>query len=269
MDVLSTLRYMGDRLQIAMVVGSVPDDGSGDISILYANDPASALFGHESGDSMVGGDVRSLMIPEIAHKHQGYVGDYVLQAWDAVATTARRQDARRIMGSWRNLKGMRLNGSQVELQANVADIKNEGERYFIAIFRDRTEEVAREVELREALEEACTSRKEAMRFATEASEAQAKAEAALQKQNDLTNQVNLLLTNLTSFRPTQTTPSATRSINRRKWAITSAIVTALMVAAVVAENIGSGPMPLLERVLLVLCGVLGTSLSGVYGYRNT
>lgn len=269
MDVMNTLRYMGDRLQIAMVVGSVPTDGSGDISILYANDPASILFGYDSGDSMVGGDVRSLMPPEIARAHRGHVGGYMIQSQNKGGTMVMRKNAGRIMGSWRNLKGVQLDGSMVELQANVADIRNEGERYFVAIFRDRTEEVAREKALQEALDEACESRKNAVASAAEAEKAQAKAEAALQKQDDLTNQVNLLLTNLTSFRPSaQAAPPTSKGLSRRQWVITSCIVAALMVGIMLAESIEGAPVSLLERVLLVFAGVLGTSIAGACDSRR-
>ena len=267
---LDTIKYMGDRLQIALVVGSVPKDGSGDIGILYANNPASNLFGYDSGDDMVGGDVRSLMPPEIARAHQSHVGAYMIQAQAKGGTMMMRAKPHRIMGSWRNLKGVRLDGSMVDLQANVADIKNEGERYFVAIFRDRTEEVAREKELHEAVESACSARAEAEGSAKEAEEAKAKAEAALQKQDDLTKQVNLLLTNLTSFRPqtTQGKVMPSKGVTRRQWIVASFIVSALMVGAFMAESIEGVPVSLVERVLLVLAGVLGTSAAGVLDLRN-
>lgn len=270
MNALDTIKYMGDRLQIALVVGSVPKDGSGDIGILYANDPASNLFGYDSGDDMVGGDVRSLMPPEIARAHKSHVGAYMIQAQAKGGTMMMRAKPHRIMGSWRNLKGVRLDGSMVDLQANVADIRNEDERYFVAVFRDRTEEVAREKDLREAVESAQLSRSEAENSAKEAEESKAKAEAALQKQDDLTNQVNLLLTNLTSFRPqtTQETATSPKGVTRRQWVVTSFVVAALMVGAFMSESVDGAPVTLVERVLLVLAGVLGTSIAGSIGFRK-
>ena len=44
MKVIETIEYIGERAQIAMVIGSVPTDGSGNIEILYANGPAVALL---------------------------------------------------------------------------------------------------------------------------------------------------------------------------------------------------------------------------------
>jgi hypothetical protein len=52
MSTMETIQYIGERAQIAMIVGSVPIDGGGDISILYANGPAVALFGYPSQRSM-------------------------------------------------------------------------------------------------------------------------------------------------------------------------------------------------------------------------
>ena len=270
MNVLETLQYMGDRVQIAVIIGSVPTDGSGDISILYANDPASTLFGYESGGDMVGADVRSLMPPDIARAHQSHVGGYLIQSQAKGGTMMIRAKSGRIMGSWRNLKGVRLDGSSVDLQVNVADIKNNDERYFMAIFRDRTEEVAREKELREAVNSAVLARSEAEDSAKEAIEAKAKAEEALKRQDDLSNQVNLLLTNLTSFRPQTTLETAMppAGITRRQWFIASCVVGLLMAGAVMLETVEGVPVSLVERVLLVLAGVLGTSAAGVLDLRN-
>ena len=80
MHVLNTLRYIGDRFQIALVAGSVPTDESGDIHILYANAPAADLFGYGSGSEMEGQDVRSLMPSEISQQHRNHVDLYMSQS---------------------------------------------------------------------------------------------------------------------------------------------------------------------------------------------
>ena len=261
---LDTIRYMGDRLQIAMVVGAVPSGGSGDIRILFANTPAADLFGYESGEDMEGSDVRDILTPEVGSAHQLIAEMIQWHSPSSGGTMVLRKNGDRVMGSWRNLKGVRADGSLVNLQTNIADIRGCDERYFVAIFRDRTEEVAREKELRLALDIACKSRREA-------EEAKAKAEASLKKQDDLTNQVNLLLTNLTGFSPqsAQTSSPRPKGITRRQKIITSCIVSALMVGVLLAESIEGAPVSLLERVLLVLAGVLGTSVAGSVGPRNT
>lgn len=260
---MDTIRYMGDRLQIAMLVGAVPSGGSGDISILFANSPAADLFGYESGDEMEGIDVRDLLTPEVGSAHQLIAEMIQWHSPSSGGTMVLRKNGDRIMGSWRNLKGVRADGSLVNLQTNIADIRGCDERYFVAIFRDRTEEVAREKELRLALDIACKSRREA-------EAAKAEAEASLKKQDDLTNQVNLLLTNLTGF-SRQTTQEATlpQGNPRHRWAILSCVVVLLMFVISAVDGMSDAPITLLERVLLVFAGVLGTSLSGIYGHRNT
>jgi PAS domain S-box-containing protein len=240
---------------------------------MYANEPAAKLFGYGSGSEMVGADVRSLMPSEVARNHRGLVGSYLTQA-NIRGTLAMRSNKERIMGAWRNIRGVCLDGTLVDLQANVADIRNPDdasthERYFVAIFRDRTEEVQREEALQEALEKACTAKSDAERSEEEAESARKDAEKASQKQGDLANQVNLLLTNLTGFSPAQPTPQAVKGTRHRQWIITSTITAVLMFGVLMLESTGSAPVPLLERVLLVFAGVLGTSLSGVCGPRNT
>lgn len=264
MQTLDTIRYMGDRLQIAIVVGSVPEDGSGDIEVLYANDRTSEIFGYESGESMVGQDVRSLMPPDISRVHQGHVGGYMSRILTKSGAALAAKQSGRIMGSWRNLKGVRLDGSMVDLQANVADIKGDGERYFMAIFRDRTQEVARDNELQTALEEACESKQAAEKAAMEAEQARTEAETALRRQDDLSNQVSLLLNNMTTFRSRiRPDDNTVRGFAKRHWYGLTGLVVAVMTALVLTGMFYDTPTSLIERVLLVFCGVLGTSLASV------
>lgn len=262
MHVLDTLRYIGDTFHISLVIGSVPVDGSGDINILYANDSAAELFGYKAGREMHGQDVRALMPPEVSRQHRSHVEDYLKAG-------GRKEP---IMGSWRHLKGTRFDGSLVDLYANVADVQNpDGEgRYFVGFFCDRTEEVQREVELQEALEKACEAKAEAEMSAVEAESAREDAEKALQKQDDLSNQVSLLLTNMTSFRsrlrPDAETP---RGFAKRHWYGLTGLALAVMSALVLMGMYSAAPITIVERVLLVFCGVLGTSLASVLMPRRS
>ena len=270
MQTLETIRYMGERLQIAIVVGSVPEDGSGDVEILYANDRTAEIFGYESGEGMVGQDVRSIMPPDVARVHRGHVGGYMsrIQTKNGAALAAKQSG--RIMGSWRNLKGVRLDGSMVDLQANVADIKGDGERYFMAIFRDRTEEVARDNELQDALEKACASKQAAEKAAMEAEQARTEAETALRRQDDLSNQVSLLLNNMTAFRShIRPDDKSIRGFDKRHWYGLTGLAIAVVSALVLVGMYSAAPITLVERVLLVFCGVLGTSLASVLMPRRS
>lgn len=267
MKVIDTIQYMADRLQIAMIVGSVPGDGSGDIAILYANTRAAELFGYEAGVDMLGQDVRTLMPPEIARVHREHVGGYMTQASEGTFMLRKsRLRADRIMGAWRNLKGVRLDGSLVDLQANVADIKNEDERYFVAIFRDRTSDVQREEDLQKALTEACASRAEAEKSAQEAESAKAEVEEALKKQNDLSKQVSLLLSNMTTFR-TIAKDTEPQSTAWKTWTIATMALACVVVPLILFAGVES-PTTLAEKVILVLSGALGAASIGALDFRK-
>lgn len=242
MRVIETLEMMGERLQVAMVVCQYPTDDSGDLTILYVNAPAAYLFGYATPKAMVGSDVRGLMPTSISENHQAYVREYAKRANQDSVHTIRRSS---IMGSWRNLAGIRNDGSSIELQANVADIKNSEERYFVAIFRDRTSEVEYEQKLKQNLEEMAALREE-----SEA--AKKKAENALLKEKKLTGQITLL---------------------RQIFAGTVGLVAMLGFLIIASWLTGNqennkDSLAMIERVLLVMTGILGSAMASVFDSKN-
>lgn len=244
MNVIETLQQVGNRLQVAMVVGSVPTDGSGDIRVLYANGPAAALFGYPSPLSMEGADVRSLMPKDIAVDHKKFVGRYVEQANGGSI----RQSS--IMGSWRSLQACRKDGSLVDVQANVGDIRNSEERYFVAIFRDRTAEVQREKELLEATTKLKQVVEEAEEAKKEAIEARRAAETSLLRQKRLSGQISLL---------------------RQIYGGTIGLVVllgVLVVASWITGTTDKDALSMIERVLLVLTGILGSAMASVFDSKH-
>lgn len=242
MNVLETVKYLSDRVQIAIVIGSVPTDGSGNIDVLHANGPAAVLFGYPSPERMRGMDVRSFMPPEIARDHRGHVGSYVERAnGGKVSQTG-------IMGSWRRLKAVRADGSQVSVEANVCDLRNSEERYFIAFFKDRTEieaEIARAAAATEAAHEAT---REAERLTRVAEEARTAAEDGLLRQKRLSGQITLL---------------------RQIFAGTTGLVVMLGVLVVAQWSTGSEGegLSMIKDVLLVLTGILGSAMASVFDTR--
>ena len=242
MRVIETLEMMGERLQVAMVVCEFPQDQSGDLAVLYANAPAAYLFGYTSSKSMSGLDVRSLMPEHIAKDHKGHVKGYSERSSQAGAHTIRRGS---IMGSWRDLTGVRSDGTDVHLQANVADICNSEERYFVAIFRDRTSEVERESALKSVIEDMESLREEA-------EAAKDAAESALLKEKKLTGQITLL---------------------RQIFAGTVGLVAMLgllIIASWVTGNQENNKdaLAMIERVLLVMTGILGSAMASVFDSKN-
>jgi PAS domain S-box-containing protein len=250
MRVIETLEQVGTRLQIAMVVGSVPTDGSGDIRVLFANAAAASLFGYPSGVSMVNTDVRSLMPEEHSREHRTRVSDYVERA------NGGSKIASGIMDQWRALEARRRDGSLVPVLANVGDIRNSEERYFVAVFKDQSAEVRREEELRKALadamaamEDADQARREAEQLRAEADQARQVAEDTMLKQKRLHGQISLL---------------------RQIFAGTVSLIVMLGVLVVAQWSTGSEGegLSMIKDILLVLTGILGSAMASVFDTRN-
>ena len=243
MNVRETIEYLSERVQIAIVIGSVPTDGSGNIDILHANGPAAVLFGFPSPDTMRGMDVRSLMPAEISRDHRGHVGGYVERAnGGKIKKTG-------IMGSWRQLKAVRADGSQVSVEANVCDLRNNEERYFIAFFKDRTEIEAQIARAEAATLEAHEATAEAERLTKVAEEARAAAEDGLLRQQRLSGQVTLL---------------------RQIFGGTVGLVVMLGLLVVAQWSTGSEGegLSMIKDVLLVLTGILGSAMASVFDSRK-
>lgn len=243
MNVLETIEYLSERVQIAIIIGSVPTDGSGNIDVLNANGPAAVLFGFPSPDSMRGMDVRSLMPSEISREHRGHVGGYVERAnGGKIKKTG-------IMGSWRQLKAVRADGSQVSVEANVCDLRNSEERYFIAFFKDRTEIEAQIAKAEAATLAAHEATSEAERLAKVAEEARAAAEDGLLRQQRLSGQVTLL---------------------RQIFGGTVGLVVMLGLLVVAQWSTGSQGegLSMIKDVLLVLTGILGSAMASVFDSRK-
>lgn len=230
MNVGETLISMAERLKVAMVITGAADS-EGHLSIIYANEEAAALFGYGSSSEMSGLDVRRLMEQEHSDKHAQYVKH------------GRRRG--RIMGEWRDLIAQRADGSPVQVQGNVAEIKDEDAHFFVAIFRDRTEQVEREAALKTALEDSEKHKLDAMAVSVELRE-------ALYKEKRLTGQISLL---------------------RQIYGGTIGLIMMMGVLIVASWVTGHGEnnkdaLAMIERVLLVLTGILGSAMASVFDPRS-
>jgi len=250
MNVLETLQQVAQRLQVAMVIGSVPTEGGGDISVLFANASAASLFGYPSSDRMKGLDVRALMPDEHAREHRSRVGDYVARA------NGGSKIASGIMDQWRDLEAKRRDGTLVPVKANVGDIRNSSERYFVAMFLDRSAEVQREEKLRELLaktqeiaEAAEAAKAESDKLRDEAEKARKNAEETMLKQKRLSGQITLL---------------------RQIFGGTVGLVVMLGVLVVAQWSTGSEGegLSMIKDVLLVLTGILGSAMASVFDTRT-
>jgi len=235
--VLRTIKMVADRVQVAMVVGSFPSGGDGEIRIVHANLPASQMFGFGAPSRMEGINIRSIMPPEVAKGHASIVHDYTQRS----PSEAIRSNS--IMGRWRHLEAVKQDGTVFPIAANVADIQSGGERYFVAVFMDRTTEVQNEERLKSALADAEAAH-------AEADEARKAAEEGLLKQKKLSAQVTLL---------------------RQLFQGTVGLVVMLGVLVAISWITGTtdkDALAMIERVLLVLTGILGSAVASVFDSRN-
>lgn len=230
MNVGDTLKMMGDRLKVAMVVTEGADT-DGNLTVIYANEEAAELFGYQRGSDMNGLDVRRLMPQHHSDKHADYI--------------KHGRGRGRIMGEWRDLIGQRADGSPVQIQGNVAEIKDDDERFYVAIFRDRTDQVDREAALEAALKDA-----EALRL--EAEGHKKVAEESLLKERRLSGQISLL---------------------RQIYGGTVGLIVMMGVLIIASWVTGHGEnnkdaLAMIERVLLVLTGILGSAMASVFDTRG-
>lgn len=241
MNVIETLEQMSDRLQVAIIIGSVPEDGSGDIRVVHANNPAAVMFGFMHPKEMKGMDVRSFMPADIGRSHRTMVASYLEE---------REYRPSSIMGSWRNLDAVRRDGTTFPVAANVARVQNSAEQYFVAVFRDRTDEVRKEGELSEAVKESKLMTAAAEKARHDVEDALRKAEDSLLKEKRLMGQIATL---------------------RMVFAGVVSLVVLLAVLIVVQWSTGaqSGEgIGMVKDILLVLTGILGSAMASVFDSRN-
>ncbi len=95
---------------------------------------ASLMFGYEASE-VVGRNVKMLMPSPYAEEHDGYLLRY--------AETGVRQ----VIGSERELEGLRKNGERFAMSLAVNEIRRDGELIYVGMVRDITQRLAAEAEI--------------------------------------------------------------------------------------------------------------------------
>jgi PAS domain S-box-containing protein len=245
MNVFETLSYTGERVQIPLAIGSV--DPSGEMKLLYVNSPCAIMFGYPSPSALIGLSVESLMPEAISRGHKAGVSDYLRRANGGTKRVGG------VMDKWRDLDGVRRDGSLVPLSINVADIRNKDERYFLALFYDRTSDVAEEANRRADREREMATleraKLDAEALREQAENARRLAEDGLLKQQRLTGQITLL---------------------RQIFGGTLGLVVLLAVLVVAQWSTGGTGegLSMVKDILLVLTGILGSAMASVFDSRN-
>lgn len=238
---LEVLRQFGDHLQIAIVIGSVPTDGSGNIVVQYANTSAAILFGYPSGLILQGVNIKTLMPPDARKDHDQHVNNHL---------AGNDEPRPSVMGSWRKLCAMRKDGSHVPVFFNVARIETPHEKYFVSFFLDRTDDVEQEQALADALALANSAREEAEAMRETAEKARIEAEDGMLRQKRLVGQMTLL---------------------RQVFSATVGLVVMLGALVMVQWSLGGEVegLSMVKDVLLVLTGILGSAMASVFDSRNS
>ncbi|QJQ96546.1 MULTISPECIES: EAL domain-containing protein [Halomonadaceae] len=115
-----------------MVNGIITIDTNGIIQSF--NPAAEELFGY-GRDEMVGQDVKRLMPPPYRDAHDNYLHNY--------QTTG----LARIIGTGREVEGMRKDGSKFQLELSISEIKHGDETIYLGMARDISQRKASEEEI--------------------------------------------------------------------------------------------------------------------------
>ena len=121
-----------------VVDGIITIDSVGTIQSF--NPAAEGLFGYEARE-VIGRNVRTLMPEPHRSAHDGYIANYL--------TTGRAK----IIGSGREVEGLRKDGSAFPMDLAVSEFRLHERRYFTGIVRDITERRLLEQRLRERAEQ--------------------------------------------------------------------------------------------------------------------
>ncbi|NVN88755.1 MAG: PAS domain S-box protein [Rhodopseudomonas sp.] len=121
------IREADDRINAlieTVVDGVILIDAKGTIQTF--NPACQTLFGYAK-EEVIGQNVKMLMPNEYRDEHDGYLGNY------------HRTGVRKIIGSGREVKGQRKNGSIFPMDLSVGETKQDGEPVFVGIIHDLTE----------------------------------------------------------------------------------------------------------------------------------
>jgi PAS domain S-box-containing protein len=132
------IRNAGERINAlieTVVDGIILIDTHGHIQTF--NPACERLFGYRAAEVM-GQNVKMLMPPPYRHEHDGYMTNY------------HGSRVPKIIGSGREVKGQRKDGSVFPMDLSVGEAKQDGESVFVGIIHDLTERKRTEEQLVQA-----------------------------------------------------------------------------------------------------------------------
>ena len=214
----------------------------GNIVCDYLNSSSRSLLGYDSSDDLLNKPIgQFISIPNINN-------DPECSVRDSLKTST---------GLWVNTEIFKKDTNKVSVGINAVEFTDDGTFYILAVVRDRTESVRADKELRDALSEvtkqkaeADLAKEEAEKAKEEAEKAKEAAEVNLANHRKLSAQIELL-----------------------RYVFKGVLFLIIMLAALVTIGWFSGKyekesLAMFERILLVLTGMLGTAMAGVFDSKR-
>lgn len=218
-----------DKIKIPFIFFTIQNDS---LLVDHINEAAKNLFGYENLSDLDSKDVLELF---------------------NITSDSSSQSVRDILmtkGDWIYVEANKKDGSKFPVGLNAVEIKDDKNLYVLAIVRDRSESVKTRKELEKALKDAKDQKEFADLAREQALKAKEEAEALLFKEKKLSAQVELL-----------------------KYIFKGVLSIIILLSLLVLIGWFSGKyekesLSMFERILLVLTGMLGTAMAGVFDSRR-
>ncbi|MEM6913799.1 MAG: PAS domain S-box protein [Pseudomonadota bacterium] len=123
---------MDEQAQLRALIDTAVDgilSISADGRLRLYNKASERIFGYKEQE-VLGQTIEKLMPPSYSEHHQEFIDSYLAGG------------APKIIGAGRQVEGLRRDGSVFPMHLSVGEFREEGERYFVGIVRDLSEEIA-------------------------------------------------------------------------------------------------------------------------------
>lgn len=243
MDALAALKFAISRLQIPVAVCR---DLGGSLEILEVNLSCAGTFGYPKTASMVGTRIEALT-----------------PAHDLI-----------VLNKWREFDGVRSDGSSVPVAMNLTDVQDEDEHYLLAVFYDRTPNVAeaavRDNERKREVGALLAAQRETQAALDEADSAREDAEAARAESEKLREEADLARKGAEERLLQQQKLSGQMNLLRQVFIGTLIMVIMLgfLIVAQWATGGSAEGLTMIKDILLVMTGILGSAMASMFDSRN-
>lgn len=241
MENIEQFKTFCKELQIPFFIFLVESDQT--INLCFANNSALSMLGYERIE-----DIPNISIDKL----------FNVESDEKIDICTIKSFLKLSSNSWVQTETTTKNGEKIFIGVNAIEYKDDEKRYIISTIRDRTESVKTREELIKAMEmtkaqkeEADAAKNEAVTARNEAVLAKGEVEEKLFVQKKLSAQVDLL-----------------RYIFK---GIAGLIIllSSLVLVGWMTGKFEKDSLAMFERILLVLTGMLGTAMAGVFDSKRS